>query len=206
MPAKCARKSDPGQCPWPVVTAVKHGAANAMSCVCARTLTPHPRQVVLGPAVPGKTGAREIGQDRLTYHGGALSLAPVHAQLRDYFVLQSITVAVSMFRLLKYLALNPIFGGLVETFIIIKMQLLQFVLIVCALNVGFAYMAVLLFGDVLEVNPASLTVACLLPPVWHVCFFAVPSSTLIWRGHGVLECEAIYCTRAPVRLSCSWTA
>jgi hypothetical protein len=145
-----------------------------MRCVCARTLTPQPRQVVLGPAVPGKTGAREIGQDKLTYHGGALSLAPVHAQLRDYFVLQSITVAVSMFRLLKYLALNPIFGGLVETFIIIKMQLVQFVLIVCALNVGFAYMAVLLFGDVLQVSPgrpcqlycgvfAASSVACLLP-------------------------------------------
>lgn len=101
--------------------------------------------------MPGKPGAREIGRDKLTYYGGALSLAPVQAQLRDYFVLQSITVAISMFRLLKYLALNPLFGGLIETFIIVKMQLVQFVLIVCTLNVGFAYMAVLLFGDVMQV-------------------------------------------------------
>ena len=37
--------------------------------------------------------------------------------VQGYFVLQSITVAISMFRLLKYLGLNPLFGGLVETYV-----------------------------------------------------------------------------------------
>jgi len=45
-------------------------------------------KVELGPAVPGKTGAREVGLDKLTYYSGALSLAPVAAQLQAYFVLQ----------------------------------------------------------------------------------------------------------------------
>ena len=54
-----------------------------------------------------------------------------------------------MFRLLKYLAVNPLLGGLIETFIIVKVQLLQFLVIVVACNVAFAYMGVLMFGDVL---------------------------------------------------------
>jgi len=103
-------------------------------------------KVELGPAIPGKDGARDIALDSLSYYGGPLSLAPVQVQLRDYFVMQAIIVGLSMFRLLKYLAFNPLFGGIIETFIIIKVQLVQFIIIICSCNVGFAYMANMMFG------------------------------------------------------------
>jgi hypothetical protein len=106
-------------------------------------------KVKLGPSVDGKAGARDITKDTMTYFDGPLSLAPAHVQQRDYFIIQSLTVGLSMFRLLKYLAVNPLLGGLIETFIIVKVQLLQFLVIVVACNVAFAYMGVLMFGDVL---------------------------------------------------------
>ena len=63
---------------------------------------------------------------------------------------QALTIALSMLRLLKYLGVNPIFAGLVQTLVLMKMQLLQFVLVACACCIAFAYMGVLMFGHALQ--------------------------------------------------------
>ncbi len=103
--------------------------------------------VNLGPPTPGKAGMRDVALDQLSYDQGPLSLAPSRSQLRDYFVVQAIVVGLSLFRVLKYLGASSMFGGLVETFLLVKFQLLQFIIIVSTCNIGFAIMGVILFGD-----------------------------------------------------------
>jgi len=104
--------------------------------------------VDLGPMLAAdKSGAREIGMDQLSLYGSSISLAPVYSQLRDYFCIQAVCIAISVFRMLKYFAVNPVFGGLIQTFVIVKMQLVQFIFFICICNVGFAYMGVLMFGE-----------------------------------------------------------
>ena len=69
------------------------------------------------------------GPKKNRYYDGPLSLAPVQVLLRDYFVVQAIVVGLSMFRLLKYLAFNPLFGG---TCVAVCCRVLQWIAACCS--------------------------------------------------------------------------
>mmetsp|Transcript_67679 Transcript_67679/g.141089 ORF Transcript_67679/g.141089 Transcript_67679/m.141089 type:complete len:691 (+) Transcript_67679:122-2194(+) len=104
--------------------------------------------VELGPT--GDEGQRFMLQDKLVYKETSLSLAGVRSLLRSYYACQAITLMITLLRLLKYMTVNPLLGSLVETFVIMKVQILQFILVVALSNTAFAYMGYILFGDAVE--------------------------------------------------------
>jgi len=114
-------------------------------------------EVSLGPAPPAIAGnavtaqaLRDFQKDKLLMEGSAISLQNLANLERDYFAVQAITVMATLLRFLKYFQMSPILGGLLETLMIVKVNLLQFILTIVTCNIAFAYMGYILFGDSLE--------------------------------------------------------
>ena len=133
----------------------------------------------LGPAaqnVAGTPTGRDVTRDTLTIEGQPLSLAPLRGNLELYWNLQSVTMMIVMMQVtpnlsmqlyefmksqflqnsclaamqfFKYMAFNSFLGTLVETFMIVKTVILQYIIIVVISNVGFAYMGYCMFGHAL---------------------------------------------------------
>eukprot|EP00960_Hanusia_phi_P026785 746463-Hanusia_phi.AAC.9 len=101
-------------------------------------------KVQLGPIVEGTR--RDVSLDTLQMHNTTLSLMPSSYNNNNYFVVQSFTVLITLLRFLKYMAMSTVTAGLIETFLVMKVYLLQYIIVVCVCNVGFAYVGYILFG------------------------------------------------------------
>ncbi|EKX37803.1 hypothetical protein GUITHDRAFT_116110 [Guillardia theta CCMP2712] len=104
-------------------------------------------KVQLGPIIEG--ARRDVSLDMLQMHNTTLSLMPAAYNSNNYFVVQSFTVLLTLMRFLKYMAMSTMTAGLIETFLVMKVYLLQYIILVCVCNVGFAYVGYLLFGHAL---------------------------------------------------------
>lgn len=89
-------------------------------------------------------------QDTLTMGGQPLSLAQLRMNLEAYWNLQAFTLMLVMMQFFKFLAVNSFLGTLVETFMVVKTIILQYIVIVVISNVGFAYMGYCMFGHAME--------------------------------------------------------
>lgn len=128
--------------------------------------------------VAGDPAGRDVSQDTLTIDGQPPSLAPLRGNLEIYWNLQSFTMMIVMMQaslsllmhratfpfffqrpdsdlwclmlqFFKYMAFNSFLGTLVETFMVVKTVILQYIIIVVISNVGFAYMGYCMFGHAL---------------------------------------------------------
>ncbi len=106
--------------------------------------------VKLGPsltATAGTTTQRDVLKDTMDMFGQSPNLWSIRAKQEVYWVAQSFTLLLVLLRLLRYLAVNSYLGAIMESFVVMKTTLLQFIIIVCAGNTAFAYMGYIMFGQ-----------------------------------------------------------
>lgn len=103
--------------------------------------------IALGPSQVG-AGAdqRLVLRDTMDLHGQSVNLWSIRVKNDIYWAAQSCTLLIVLARLLKYLAVNSFLGTLVESFVVMKTALLQYLIMVVASNIAFAYMGYCLFG------------------------------------------------------------
>ncbi len=109
--------------------------------------------VALGPATASTAGTssqRDVIKDTMDTFGQTPNLWSIRAKQEVYWVAQSFTLMLVLMRMLRYLAVNSYLGAIMESFVVMKTTLLQYIIIVCAGNTAFAYMGYIMFGQTMK--------------------------------------------------------